>query len=304
MEELLDSAGLAGDPARLRARLASDGYLFFRGLLPTGPIEDAGNRVRAILRAGGWTEHAAPAPGTGTSRFAALAGGVRDGAFLAAASSRPFNRIPYLPPLRDLIRDLLGSDAFSYPVKVLRAVHPETADNVPKGRNIHQDYGVASVDDMLTTWIPLMPIPRHLGGLAVRPGSNRSWPRIPRLLTPDERGWATTDYRIGDVLVFHCLTSHAALPNRSDGLRLSQDSRWQSADRPAPAKMVYGPRQNRDTNRELFSRLLSGQSWWEPIPSSVAVVDESSLAQNRPQSRFFRVHPAWALWHRTAKPVH
>jgi hypothetical protein len=314
MEEMLDSAGLVGDPVRLRERLASDGYLFFRGLLPAEPVREAGTRVRSILRAGGWGEHAGPSTGqsaeqptgqpNGRSRRGAIAGGVRDGAFLAASASRPFNRIPYLPPVRGLIRDLLGPDAFSYPAKVLRAVYPETEGNVPKGRHIHQDYGFASVDDMLTTWIPLMPIPRRVGGLAVRPGSNRSWPRIPRLLSPDERGWATTDYRVGDVLVFHCLTSHAALPNRSDGLRLSQDSRWQSADRPAPARMVYGPRGARGTDRELFSRLLGSQAWWEPIPSSVSVVDDSTMLGNRPHSRFFRVHPAWALWQKATKPVH
>lgn len=312
MEELLDSAGLVGDPGRLRARLGSDGYLFFRGLLPSGPVAEAGTRVRAILRAGGWNERSAPpAPAAGPagrSRRAAVAGGVRDGALLAASASRPFNRIPYLPPLRGLVRDLLGPDAFSYPVKVLRAVHPETAGNVPQGRHIHQDYGVASVDDMLTTWVPLIPIPRELGGLAVRPGSNRSWPRIPRLLSPDERGWATADYRVGDVLLFHCLTSHAALPNRSDRLRLSQDSRWQSADRPAPARMVYGPRDGRAADggpaRELFSRIHGGQPWWEPIPASVSVRPESEMAADRPRSRFFRVHPAWALWSRSNKPVH
>jgi len=307
MEEMLDSAGVVGDPVRLRERLASDGYLFFRGLLPPGPVEEAATRVRSILRAGGWGEQAAPpaAPSTGgRPRRAVLAKGVRDGAFLAASASRPFNRIPYLPPLRGLIRDLLGADAFSYPFKVLRAVHPETAGNVPQGRHIHQDYGAASVDDMLTTWIPLMPIPRHVGGLAVRPGSNRSWPRIPRLLTPDERGWATVDYRVGDVLVFHCLTSHAALPNRSDGLRLSQDSRWQSADLPAPARMVYGPNEHRTSERELFSRLFSSQPWWEPIPPTVKVVDESNMVNFRPQSRFFRVHPTWALWQKALKPVH
>jgi hypothetical protein len=305
MEEFLDSARLVGDPDRLRARLGSDGYLFFRGLLPAGPVGEAGTRVRTILKAGGWSDRAGPpAPPAGGSRLAAVAGGVRDGAFLAASASRPFNRIPYLPPLRGLVRDLLGPDAFSYPVKVLRAVHPETAGSVPKGRHIHQDYGVASVDDMLTTWVPLMPIPRELGGLAVQPGSNRRWPRIPRLLSPDERGWATTDYQVGDVLLFHCLTSHAALPNRSSGLRLSQDSRWQTADRPAPARMVYGPLDRRGTDRELFSRLHGSQPWWEPIPPTVRVLSEDDMAAQRPHSRFFRVHPGWSLWRRPAKPVH
>jgi Phytanoyl-CoA dioxygenase (PhyH) len=303
MQDMVDSAALADDPAALRARLASDGYLFFRGLLPTGPVGDAGNRVRTILKAGGWRDHA-PTPSAEAPGRAALAEAAHGATLLAAMASRAFNRLPYLPPLRGLIRSLLGADAFSYPVKVLRAVHPEDKDHVPQGRHIHHDYGAASVDDMLTTWLPLMPIPRQTGGLAVLPGSNRGRPRLPRLLAADQRGWATTDYEIGDVLVFHCLTAHAALPNRSHTLRLSQDSRWQSADRPAPATMVYGPPRRGAAKRELYSRLLRSEPWWEPMPPMTAIVDEKQNENKRPDSRLFKVHPAWALYHRLSGPVH
>lgn len=307
MEELRDSAPLAGDPDALRARMAEDGYLFLRGFLPAGPVQSAGGRVRSLLRAGGWGDHEhGPAPGAGEpgSRRAGLASGVRDAALLGAMTGKSFNRIPYLPPLRGLVRGLLGPDAFSYPVKVLRAVYPETpTGEIPKGRHIHQDYGVAGVDDMLTSWVPLMPIPRQVGGLAVLPGSNRGRLRLPRLLSPNERGWATTDYQVGDLLLFHCLTSHAALPNRSGGLRLSQDSRWQSADLPAPAHMVYGPARRARPERELFSRLLGHEPWWEPIPPSVAVKDDAA-PMARPRSRLFRVHPTWALWRSGPGPVH
>ena len=45
----------------------------------------------------------------------------------------------------------------------------------------------------------------------------------------------------GDVLVFHCLTPHAALPNQGSTLRISGDFRWQRSDEPAPAELVLGP---------------------------------------------------------------
>jgi hypothetical protein len=301
VEELRDCAGLAGDPDALRARLISDGYLFLRGFLPAEPVAAAGARVRVVLRTGGWSENAPPP--SATSRRQSMAHGVREAALLTAIASRPFNRIPYLPPLRTLIRNLLGPDAFSYPVKVLRAVRPETAGEVPKGRHIHQDFAVTGVDDMLTAWIPLMPIPRHVGGLAVLPGSHRGHPLLPRLLSPDQRGWASTDYQVGDVLLFHCLTSHAALPNRSGTLRLSQDSRWQRTDLPAPARMVYGPPGRRQTDHELFSRLLRREPWWEPIPPTVTIKDDS-VPPGRPRSQLFRVHPTWALWRTGPGPVH
>ena len=41
------------------------------------------------------------------------------------------------------------------------------------GPFVHCDYAVSGVQDMLTTWLPLMDIPPVLGGLAIRPGSIR-----------------------------------------------------------------------------------------------------------------------------------
>jgi Phytanoyl-CoA dioxygenase (PhyH) len=81
-------------------------------------------------------------------------------------------------------------------------------------------------------------VPRTLGGLAVLPGSQHSATVRNRPLTRLERGWATTDYEAGDVLVFHCLTTHAALPNREQRMRFSAEFRWQLADKPAPRRMV------------------------------------------------------------------
>ena len=56
MDELAESASLINDPAGLRRRLADDGYLFFRGLLPPGEVRAAGLTVLARLRSGGWVD--------------------------------------------------------------------------------------------------------------------------------------------------------------------------------------------------------------------------------------------------------
>ena len=43
--------------------------------------------------------------------------------------------------------------------------------------------------------------------------------------------WHTTDYEVGDALIFHSLTVHKALPNETDEhIRLSLDNRYQSAN--------------------------------------------------------------------------
>src|SRR5260370_34707807 len=44
--------------------------------------------------------------------------------------------------------------------------------------------------------------------------------------------WLTSDYHPGDVLVFHNLTLHWGLPNHSDRIRLSSDTRAQPGSAP------------------------------------------------------------------------
>jgi hypothetical protein len=300
MDELADSSALAADPEALAGRLAADGYLFFRGLLPAEQIRATGSAVAAQLRSGGWITDLGSA--AATPQAVNFIDALADPAFRAAVTGAEFNRIPYLPPLRALVRRVLGPRAFSYPVKVLRAVYPERPDTRTRGRYVHCDYAVSGVQDMLTTWIPLMDIPVDLGGLAVRPGGHRGRPRRPHVLGPAEPGWATTGYRAGDAVIFHCLTPHAALPNTGSALRISGDFRWQLPDRPAPAELVRGPAGG---PQELFSRMFSGQRWWEPVPAGLALQPTIQLVAAPPgPSRFFAVHPAWQRWEPPPSAVH
>lgn len=300
MDELADSSALAGDPGALRSRLADDGYLFFRGLMPLARLRAAADGVRAALRRGGWID----ARGTPSSGQRAL--NVRealgDPAFRAAIVSPAFNRLPYLTELRQVISAILGPQAFPYPAKVLRAIYPERPPTVHRGRYVHQDYAVSGVQDMLTAWIPLMDTSVLLGGLAVRPGSHLGPPLRPHVLGTAERGWATAHYRPGDVLVFHCLTAHAALPNRDTVLRLSGDFRWQRSDQVAPAELVLGPAGGK---WELFSRLFAREPWWQPVPGGLTLSPRERLAAEPPvPSRLFTVHRGWRHWRPPPGPVH
>jgi Phytanoyl-CoA dioxygenase (PhyH) len=306
VRELADSIALQANPAALRQRLADDGYLFFRGLLRAADVNVARDSVRTELSLGGWTN--GDGRPVGAQRAVTVRDALADPSFRAALASRALNRLAYLPPLRGLIRQILGAGAFSYPAKVLRVVYPEPPYQITKGRYIHQDLAVSGVQDMLTTWLPLMDIPPQLGGLAVLPGSHLGPPLRPTLLRPDEPGWATTDYRPGDVLLFHCLTSHAALPNHTDQLRISADFRWQAADQPAPAELVLGPAANsarRARKVELFSRLLSREPWWEPVPDGLFLYTRQQLLSAPPAaSRLFQVHPGWQRWRPPRAAVH
>lgn len=68
--------------------------------------------------------------------------------------------------------------------------------------------------------------------------------------------------------------------------------------------MIYGPPRRGGAKRELYSRLLRSEPWWEPMPPTVAVVEDKEIADKRPDSRLFKVHPAWALYHRLSGDVH
>ena len=268
-------------------------------------MRSAGLAILGQLRAGGWS------PGPGGPGAATVREALADPAFRAAITSPGLNQIPYLPPLRGLVQQLLGPQAFSYPAKVLRAVHPEgLRRDRPLGRYVHYDYAVSGVQDMLTSWVPLMDVPVRLGGLAVRPGGHLAAPVPPQVLSQREPGWATTGYHPGDVIVFHCLTPHAALPNTDTALRLSADFRWQRADQPAPAELVLGPAgrprwAGTGAPPELFSRLFGGEPWWEPVPAGLTLRPRAQLAAVPPgPSRYFRVHRGWQHWRLPPGAVH
>ena len=60
MQPFLDSTNLAADPAALNERLAAEGYLFIRGLLPRAAVLEVRRQCRAVAAAGGWLDPAYP----------------------------------------------------------------------------------------------------------------------------------------------------------------------------------------------------------------------------------------------------
>ena len=54
MQPFTDSTPLVDDPAALNERLAAEGYLFVRGLLPRQAVLDVRRQCRAVAAAGDW----------------------------------------------------------------------------------------------------------------------------------------------------------------------------------------------------------------------------------------------------------
>jgi ectoine hydroxylase-related dioxygenase (phytanoyl-CoA dioxygenase family) len=161
---------------------------------------------------------------------------------------------------------------------------------------------VSGVQDMLTSWIPLMDIPVRVGGLAVQPGGHLAPPCPPRPLSPPEPGWATTSYKPGDVVIFHCLTPRAAMPNTGSALRISGDFRWQRPDQPAPAELILGPdgRQPEFVQPAVLPRAVVGT-----VPAGLALHPRAQMASVPPgPSRLVAVQPRWKHWHPPPAAAH
>jgi hypothetical protein len=289
-EEFIDSSHLFGDGEALRARIAEDGYIYVRGLLDPGEIRSVGAAALGQLQAAGWTEAdcdpvtARPVPPVRAVRMADLFG---SRTYTRIVLDPRLNRLAYRSRLADLMSELLGPLGFCYPLRIPRIVYPTSFASRQPGNYVHKDY--RHVQDMFTCWVPFGEVPRRSGGLALLPGSQTTDRVRPRPIGRLPEGWLTTDYAPGDVLVFHCLTTHAALPNLSDRIRFSVEYRWQLADQPAPRRLVIGP-----TGAEIGSRVLRRYPWWRPVPADLRLFDEdvdgarSNLPA--PPSRFVGFH--------------
>jgi len=283
--ELRDSSALLGDWEALRRLIATEGYVFMRHLLDPDTVRAVGCSGLGHLQAAGWTAPGTD-PGAAAPQLPVRAVKMRDAftdpGYRRILADPGFNRIPFVPPLADLMAQILGPAGFCYPLKLPRVVYPASVVPHQPGNYVHKDYG--SVQDMFTCWVPLGDVPRSLGGLAVAPGSQRTARVRPRPLERLEAGWRTTDFEAGDVLVFHCLTAHAALPNHEHRMRFSAEYRWQLADQPAPRRLVVGP-----GGRELGSRLFAGTPWWHSVTPGLRLFDDGGPDSRRlpaPPSRF------------------
>jgi hypothetical protein len=245
--ELRDATALLGDPEALRARLAEDSYLFFRGLIPSEKVEQAGAEMLSVSAELGWLEDGTPVQ---EAMAGAGAKHLTDEGYFDAhnawQSLQSLHEVATHKHLRAVVTDVLDGESVTHPRRIVRVTLPETPTNVTPP---HQDFRhIQGPADVLTTWIPFGRVPPELGGLKVLVGSARYGVLAP--VHTDRPGgltldvpageWATTTFEPGDVLLFHSFTVHAAMPNRTARLRLSMDVRHQRTDAPIAADWL-GP---------------------------------------------------------------
>jgi ectoine hydroxylase-related dioxygenase (phytanoyl-CoA dioxygenase family) len=236
---MFEANALIDDKAGLRQRLATDGYLLFRNVINPGKLQKLRDQITAVLADLGWIAG-------GSDRDSASVTGLahREG---EAGYFEALDRIVKLEELHalahdsDLIRILrpvLGESVFPHPLSITRLVfpgHPEIT--TPP----HQDYrNNQGTVNLTASWIPLGDCSIEQGGLAILEGSPRAG-LLPLQYHhgPGNRGailsddllklrWVSTDYKLGDILLFSSLTVHSAMHNQHpSNMRLSVDYRYQ-----------------------------------------------------------------------------
>jgi hypothetical protein len=277
MRAMLDSSSLLGEPDALRAQFDADGYVFVCGVLDVEQVNLFATEVKGILRALGLLEVGEDA----LDRFRRT----RTEFYAAVQRLELFHAIAHDPSLVGIVRALVGEDAFAHPQKLLRAILPGIEELVTPP---HQDYAyIRGAERTVTAWLPLRTCRVADGALRVLVGSHR---RGPLPLRPsstvsgsrvevdeDDGDWATADLEPGDVLMFHSMTVHGAMPNTSPRIRLSADFRFQSASEPIAARSLKpsGYPQVPD-----WPELLADVGWnperWLAVEDSVTVVEFSS----------------------------
>jgi ectoine hydroxylase-related dioxygenase (phytanoyl-CoA dioxygenase family) len=229
--ELETCNSLLADRVALDNFYANNGYILLRGVLDPQSVAKARDAMLGVAVGLGI---AVPGDVNGRATGVSFAGGVEESA-LYTGIARDLIKHPHNTTVMDQI---VGEPACAVPIVQYRTYPP----NGPV-TTVHQDgFYSPGIQDYKPVWITLTRCTREMGGLALAVGQNRRgyfhnlakpapYP-LPRDAIPDT-AWATTDYNPGDVLVVHPSTPHCSMPNTSDRLRITFDTRVQSARNPS-----------------------------------------------------------------------
>ena len=242
---LRESTAFLDDTETLRTRMQEDGYFFLRGFFDRPLIMKARHQIltflaeNGILKEGALLEEGIVASGKQPSGFPHEIVRQFD-ALLDVVNS---------PRIMDFFERFLGQPALTLDHKWLRAAGP--------GKNIgaHCDivFMGAGTRKLYSVWTALGDIPLEMGTLAVCLGSHKHEKLKSTYGAADAHQdlcegifdtephavsralgctWASTEFQMGDVVVFDMYLMHGSLDNQTDRIRLSSDTRYQAASEP------------------------------------------------------------------------
>lgn len=283
------------DAGELRRRLDEDGYVFFKRLQNPDALLTVRREILEACMAGGWLIRGTdPMDGIADISAQCTEGDIEyTDVYHEIYKLESFHRVAHAPEVTGIIEKLVDGPVLPHPQKIARLWFPQyTAHTTP----IHQDYvHFQGTYDTYTCWAPTGDCPVELGGLAILPGSHKINAvrehhfslgagnlAIDQTELQDE--WVTTDYEVGDSLIFHSLTVHQALPNvTKDRLRVSLDNRYQAVDQPIAEHMLQPHLQGHHpiTWDEIYQNWTSTdlQYYWQNLNLDAAARIEKWGAQ-------------------------
>lgn len=253
--ELRTANQLLGDTPALQARMAEDGYLLLRGLIPREQVLQARRTILEHMQS-----RQALTPG-----LPAMEGVMpRGGRSVPMMGRKGIAHHPQVlaviehPALFAFFDAFFGTPSLTFNYKWLRAVGNEQYT----GAHFDTVYMGRGSTHLHTVWIPLGDLSIEQGVLAMCRGSHNlasferlrqtygrmdvdrdrteGWfTRDPMEIVEQFGGeWLVSDYRAGDVMIFGMHTMHASTTNLTNRFRLSCDVRYQPAADPADSRWV------------------------------------------------------------------
>ncbi|MEM7131877.1 MAG: phytanoyl-CoA dioxygenase family protein [Chloroflexota bacterium] len=253
--ELRDSSPLLDDMDAIKARMKEDGFLLLRGLNNREKVLTARETILTHME-----EKEALTPNTPVLEGVMPAGGrsVQMMGRKGIAFHPDVLNVIESTELFDFFERYFGEPALTFNYKWLRGVGNEQYTGA------HCDYvymGQGS-PNLHTVWIPLGDTSVDQGTLTMCPSSNHlpsfaklretygrmdvdrdatdGWFTKDPMEIVEKFGsrWLTSEFKMGDVMIFGMHTMHASTTNLTDRFRLSCDVRFQPASEPADKRWV------------------------------------------------------------------
>ncbi len=252
--QLRASQSLLGDPPALHARMSEDGYLLLRGLIDRAKVERARETVLDHMN-----EQNVLSPGAPVLEGFMPRGG-RGAKLQRIASHEYVQNVLEADELFAFFAAYFGEPALTFDYKWMRAVGNEQYtgahyDFVYMGRGSRRlhtvwipfgdatvDHGTLAVCRGSHNLPAFAPIRDTYGRMAVdRDGIDGWFTKDPMEIVEKFGGeWQTSEFFMGDVILFGMHTMHASTTNLTNRFRLSCDVRFQLASEPADERWVAG----------------------------------------------------------------
>jgi len=255
LDILRESNDALHDIKELQKRMTEDGYLFIRGLQKRENVAAARKVVLENLDKNGQINRDFP-----LDEGIPVAGA--RGAFLGGAQAithtPEFLGVVDSPEIMGFFDKFFDEPSMTFDFKWLRAVGPGGYT----GAHYDVVYMGLGSGRLHTVWTPLGDVSLDLGGLCVLGGSHnlesfaklrstygkmdvdrdnvQGWFSDDPVEMVDKFGgkWLTSDFRMGDVIIFGMFTMHGSVNNTLDRYRLSCDTRYQPKSDPVDERWI------------------------------------------------------------------